>query len=88
MEPLPEHHRKVRMEATMSLVLSSGEICPKCRKALMQGVVEAHPSRRDLALHNFQCADCGPVKTKVISLTLKPDMRPGDVSDCDQTATA
>jgi hypothetical protein len=72
----------------MSLVLSSGEICPRCRKPLMQGVVEAYPSRRDPALHNFQCADCGPVKTKIISLTPKPDLRPGDVSDFDQTATA
>ena len=47
-----------------------------------------HPSRRDLALHNFQCADCGPVKTKIISLTPKTDLRPSDVSDFDQTAIA
>jgi len=56
----------------MSLVLSSGEVCPRCHKALMQGVVEAHPSRRDLALHNFQCGNCGPVRTKIIPL------RPGE----------
>jgi hypothetical protein len=33
---------------------------------------------------------CGlrPGKTKVISLMPKPDMKPGDVSDFDQTATA
>jgi hypothetical protein len=37
----------------------------------MQGVVEPHPSRRDVALENFVCADCGPVKTK--SISLKPD---------------
>jgi hypothetical protein len=37
--------------------------------------------------YNLQC-DCGPVKTKVISLMPKPDMKPGDVSDFDQTATA
>jgi hypothetical protein len=52
----------------MSLVLSNGETCPRCRKPLMQGVVEAHPSRRDIAFHNFECGDCGPVKTKVVSL--------------------
>jgi RNase P subunit RPR2 len=52
----------------MSLVLSRGEICPKCHEPLMQAVVEAHPSRRDIAYHNFECADCGPIKTKVISL--------------------
>jgi hypothetical protein len=34
----------------------------------MQAVIEAHPSRRDLALHNFHCDDCGPIKTKIISL--------------------
>jgi hypothetical protein len=39
----------------------------------MQAVIEAHPSRSDIALHNFYCADCGPVKTKV--LTLKPPAR-------------
>jgi hypothetical protein len=53
---------------SMVLVLSSSEVCPKCRKALMQGSVEAHPSRRDIAYHNFECADCGPIKTKVLSL--------------------
>jgi hypothetical protein len=72
----------------MSLVLSRGEVCPKCRNAVMQSVVEAHPSRHDIALHNFECADCGPIKTKVISLKPKTDLRPGDVSDFDQTATA
>jgi hypothetical protein len=65
----------------MSLILSSGEICPKCRKPLMQGVVEAHPSRRDLALHNFQCADCGPVKTKILTLTPKTDSRPAHLGE-------
>ena len=42
--------------------------CPKCRKPTMQAVVELHPSNPDLALYNFQCADCCPVKTKIISL--------------------
>jgi RNase P subunit RPR2 len=60
----------------MSLVLFRNEICPKCHKPLMQGVVEAHPSRDDLALHNFECADCGPIKTIILSLTPKKDLRP------------
>jgi hypothetical protein len=34
----------------------------------MQGVVEKHPSRLDIAFYNFECADCGPIKTEVISL--------------------
>jgi uncharacterized Zn finger protein len=58
----------------MSLVFHSNDPCPRCGKALMQAVIEAHPSRRDLALHNFNCAGCGPVKTKIISL--KPPAQP------------
>jgi len=44
------------------------DTCPKCRKPKMQAVIEPHPTRCDLALQNFECADCGPVKTKVLSL--------------------
>jgi hypothetical protein len=66
------------MELTMSLLLSVGEVCPKCHKPLMQAVVEAHPSRRDVALENFVCADCGPVKTKVLSL--KPGEPPPELT--------
>jgi hypothetical protein len=62
----------------MSLVLSSGEVCPRCHKAPMQGVVEAHPSRSDIALHNFECGTCGPVRTKIISL--KPGEPPPELS--------
>jgi hypothetical protein len=35
----------------------------------MQAVIELHPTRPDLAIHNFHCAYCGPVKSKVISFT-------------------
>ena len=61
---------------------------PAWRGGFGQGAIEALPSRHYLALHNFQCADCGPIKTKIISLVPKTDLRPGDVSDFDQTATA
>jgi hypothetical protein len=37
----------------------------------MQATIEVHPTSPDIALHNFRCAVCGPVKTKVISLTPK-----------------
>jgi len=37
----------------------------------MQAMIEAHPTNPDIELHNFHCAVCGPVKTKVISLTPK-----------------
>jgi hypothetical protein len=52
----------------MSVRLSSGDVCPKCRKPMMQAVIEAHPTRPDLALQNFQCGDCGPVRTNILSL--------------------
>ena len=38
------------------------------RKPIRQTIIELHPTRRDLAVHNFVCADCGPVRTKIISL--------------------
>jgi hypothetical protein len=52
----------------MSLILSSGDICPKCHKPMLRAVIEPHPTRHDLALQNFECADCGPVKTNILSL--------------------
>jgi hypothetical protein len=42
------------------------DTCPKCRKPIRQTTVEPHPTRRDLAIHNFECANCGIVKTKVL----------------------
>jgi ssDNA-binding Zn-finger/Zn-ribbon topoisomerase 1 len=52
----------------MSFTLYVDDTCPKCRKPTMQAVVELHPTNPDLALQNFECAECGPVKTKVILL--------------------
>jgi hypothetical protein len=35
--------------------------------------IELHPTRRELAIQYFQCADCGDVEAKFISLKpLKP----------------
>lgn len=58
----------------MSFTMFLSEMCPRCRKPITQTVIEAHPSRPDLALQNFECADCGPVKTKIYSL------KPGEPS--------
>ena len=52
----------------MSLNLPYKDTCPRCRKLTMQSVIEAHPRRKDVALQNFRCADCGPVKAIVHSL--------------------
>lgn len=63
----------------MSLVFHLNDPCPRCGEPLLQAIIESHPSRRDLALYNFHCADCGPVETKIISL--KPrDSSPPDVT--------
>jgi two-component system, chemotaxis family, response regulator Rcp1 len=50
------------------------ETCPRCHKPVTLAGVEPHSSRRDIALHNFKCADCGYVKTKVVAL--KPGEAP------------
>jgi RNase P subunit RPR2 len=42
------------------------DVCPKCRKPLKPGVIRPHPIRVDLAVHSFECANCGAVKTKVL----------------------
>jgi hypothetical protein len=62
----------------MSFILFFNETCPKCRKPVMRAVIEPHPSRRDVALQNFECSDCGVVKTKVLSL--KPGAPPPELA--------
>jgi hypothetical protein len=52
----------------MPFTLYVDDSCPKCRKPTMRAVVELHPTNPDLALQNFECADCGPVRTKILSL--------------------
>jgi hypothetical protein len=52
----------------MSLTFYFKESFPKCRKPTVQAEIVAHPVRRDLALQNFHCPACGPIKTKLISL--------------------
>ena len=41
------------------------DTCPRCRKPIKLAVIEQHSTRRDLAVHKFECADCGGVKTKI-----------------------
>lgn len=55
----------------MSLTLFVDETCPKCRKPIKQSFVELHPSNSNLAIQNFQCADCGTVKSRLYSLQLE-----------------
>jgi C4-type Zn-finger protein len=52
----------------MSLHLHYNDPCPKCGKLAMQSTIEPHPSRTDIAIQKFHCADCGHVRSKVLSL--------------------
>jgi C4-type Zn-finger protein len=52
----------------MSLVFYFNDPCPKCRQPRVNAIIEKHPSRKDLAVQNYYCVDCGPLKTKTISL--------------------
>lgn len=52
----------------MSFTLFIDGTCPKCGQPVKYSVVELHPDRRDLAIHNFQCVACGPVKANTYSL--------------------
>jgi hypothetical protein len=52
----------------MSLIFHTNDPCPNCNKPMAQAVIERHPTRNDLAVRSVYCANCGPVKTKIISL--------------------
>jgi hypothetical protein len=52
----------------MAFTLYVDDSCPRCRKPTLQAVVQLHPTNPNLALQNFECAACGPVRTKILSL--------------------
>jgi hypothetical protein len=55
----------------MSIDRFMNDTCPKCRKPIgLKTTITPHPTRYDLAIHKFECADCGVVKTRI--LLLKP----------------
>jgi hypothetical protein len=62
----------------MSLTVFFSETCPKCHKPITQAVIKQHPARPDCALQNFECADCGVVKTRIYSL--KPGEPPPELA--------
>lgn len=55
-----------RKEFIVSLDLFMNDTCPRCRKPLMAAVIESHPTRRNLAVHKFECSNCGAVQTKIL----------------------
>jgi hypothetical protein len=52
----------------MSIDLFMNDTCLKCRKPIKETSVTPHPTRHELAIHEFACADCGVVKTKILLL--------------------
>jgi hypothetical protein len=52
----------------MSIDLFMNDTRPKCRKPIKETTVTPHPTRHDLGIHNLECADCGVVRTKILSL--------------------
>jgi hypothetical protein len=52
----------------MSMTLFFNDICPKCQNPTMRGSFESHPTNPGFALQSFECAGCGPIKTKVVPL--------------------
>ena len=55
-------------KARMSLTIFINDTCPRWRKPVKLTLIEPHPSDRDLAIHNYHCVDCGPVRAKTIPL--------------------
>jgi hypothetical protein len=62
----------------MSIDLFMNDTCPKCRKPIRRAAITPHPTRRDLAIHNFDCADCGLVESRIF--LVKPSETPAVVA--------
>lgn len=60
----------------MSFDLFIDDTCPGFRKPIKLAVIEQHSTRLDLAVHKFECADCGVVKTKSGSRQLRLNWQP------------
>jgi len=50
----------------MSLDLFMNDTCQKCRKPLMPAIIEPHQTRRSLAVHKWECPNCGATQTKIL----------------------
>jgi hypothetical protein len=66
-------------ELILPLTLINGT-CPKCRKPVKLSAIEPHPTRPDLAIHNYHRIDCGSVKVGIISLK-QPETTPASKSN-------
>jgi hypothetical protein len=52
------------------------KLCPMCHAPITVATVELHPTRPDIVHHNFECVNCGPVGTTIISLRPKENAQP------------
>jgi hypothetical protein len=52
----------------MSLIFRFNDPCPKCAKPIMHAVIDRHPTKSDVAVHKLECAQCGRLKTQMLSL--------------------
>jgi hypothetical protein len=62
--------------------------CPRCLKPVYIASIEPHPTRTDIAHHNYECIDCGPVFTGTLSLLAADgplNYRPTGQSGSDST---
>jgi hypothetical protein len=49
--------------------------CPRCHKPITVATIERDPTRNDIAHHTYECADCGPVMMRAVSLlVVKPPL--------------
>jgi ribosomal protein S27AE len=46
----------------------SDTLCPRCHQPVTMASIELHPTRPDIAHHNYICKDCGPVMARAVSL--------------------
>jgi phage FluMu protein Com len=53
-------------DSAMPFDLFMNDTCPRCRKPIRLTIIEQHPTRADLSVHKFECADCGGVTTKTL----------------------
>lgn len=64
----------------MSFTLFIDTPCPKCHEPVKVRAIELHLARRELAIQYFQCADCGDVEAKFISLKPLKPLKPPELA--------
>ena len=50
----------------MSFDICMNDTCPNCSKPIKLVSIKPHAASIELVVHKFECADCGPVATKIL----------------------